>query len=629
MKLLNFRISNCFSYKTAELNLSDQGLKLVTGWSYDEDNENGSGKSSLVSKALCWWLYGRTPEGLKTDDVVNIHINPKGKRKTVKCWIEGHFIGQNGETYTLLRQRNPNKLKLVCGGNEITGTSMADTQSKIDAILGRDYSTFTQADLFGQGKQSNFFSLSPTEQRKVIESLLPIQERVLAATERAKEKFKEITEEHKSLSHKEELARQKTEMLYAQVGRARGYCEGWKNTHKAKISELAGRINEEAERVSAIAPQIEATKEELAAIDVQDTTVFDAGITKAQEWIAKYAKLLDSYRGSLLKAEKQIARAELIVNKWVNGFNCPTCRQQLPAAEYDQLQVEIEDKKYKLEQYLMQRKGLVDAIAQTTEYSELCTAEVAKLQTAKANVGMLLAQEARTKSKLNTLEMQAQDNSDALRKELEILNTEVNPFLKELERILPQSSVASQEYTDLGIAVHAHAVELSALGYWTQEFGKVLPLRLIEQAVQYLNKQTNQHLMNLQNQQMHTQMTLEESDGGDLKLIAKVASDTGGRSYMALSGGEKQIVNFAVGLALADLADNQVKGTNSVMILDEPFENLSARNADCVVTYLQEIVKNKSSVFVISHSDNLKGLITNQIHVTKRNGISEVYDGEW
>lgn len=629
MKLLEYRINNCFSYEKASFKLDNQGLKLVTGWSYDEDNENGSGKSSLVSKALCWWLYGRTPEGLKTDDVVNIHIKPKGKRKTVKCSMEGSFIGQNQEAYRLLRQRNPNKLKLWCGNTEISGTSMADTQSKIDAILGRDYNTFTQADLFGQGKQSHFFALSPTEQRRVIENLLPIQERVDAATERAKEKAKEMLDTHREAAHQEELARQKSDMLFNQMGRARDHGDTWKLNRKAKLNSLALRINEEAERVLGLTPQIEATKEELAGIEVPDTSVFDQGITTAQEWIGKYARLMSSYRNSLLHTEKEIARAELIVNKWVNGFNCPTCRQQLPPEEYDNLQVEISDKKYKLQGWVAQRTGLNDAIEQTQEYSAACTGEITRLQNAKGNIGVLVAQEARAQSKLTTLEMQARDNSATLREEFELLTAEVNPYDQEMNDLGPQVSAASAKYSELTEKVHTYSCELSALQYWSKEFGKTLPLRLIEQAVEYITAQTNSHLMNLQAQQMHTAMSLEESDAGELKLVTEVISDTGGRSYMALSGGEKQIVNFAVGLALADLADNQVKGTSSVMILDEPFENLSARNADCVVTYLQEIVKNKSSVFVISHSDHLKGLIPNQIHVTKKAGISEVYDGEW
>jgi DNA repair exonuclease SbcCD ATPase subunit len=634
MKLLRFSIFNCFSYKRADLNLEKQGLKLVTGWSYDEDNENGSGKSSLVSKALCWWLYGRTPEGLKTDDVVNIHVKPTGKRKTVKCSIEGYFVGQNGQTYLLKRQRNPNKLSLHVVDTKGTtksmgGTSMADTQAKVDAILGRDYNTFVQADLFGQGKKANFFSLSSTDQRKVIENLLPIQERVNAATDLTKSMIKEVANAHMAALHAEDLKRQKSEMLYHQLGTAKNHYTDWAKEHKSRAMELAGRINAEAERVLKLAPQIEATKEELAQIQVPDTNSFDHNIEVAQSWITEYKRMNSAYLKSRTATVKEIARAELVVNKWANGFNCPTCRQQLPPSEYSTLQVEIEDKKTKLYGWERNLEGIDAAIKQTKEYLDRCYEEVSNLQAAKGNIGKIIAEEARTKSKLTVLEMQAQDKTPSLQQELESLNAEVNPHDASVSELRDQAAEAELEYDVCGRKTAQLSAELIALNYWRQEFGKTLPLRLIEQAVAFINEQTNSHLMNLQNQQIHTNMTLEEADSGELKLVAEASSDTGGQSYMALSGGEKQIVNFAVGLALADLADNQVKGTNSVMILDEPFENLSARNADCVVTYLQEIVKNKSSVFIISHSDSLKGLIPNQIHVAKRDGISEVCHGNW
>ncbi|GAG32046.1 unnamed protein product, partial [marine sediment metagenome] len=79
MKLLNLWVSNLFSIGEANLSLEDIGLLLVTGYSKDEGSQNGSGKSSLTSKAITWGLFGSAPSGVKLDDVVNRHTEGPGR----------------------------------------------------------------------------------------------------------------------------------------------------------------------------------------------------------------------------------------------------------------------------------------------------------------------------------------------------------------------------------------------------------------------------------------------------------------------------------------------------------------------------------------------------------------------
>ena len=92
-----------------------------------------------------------------------------------------------------------------------------------------------------------------------------------------------------------------------------------------------------------------------------------------------------------------------------------------------------------------------------------------------------------------------------------------------------------------------------------------------------------------------------------------------------MSGGEQQITNFAVGLALSDLAESQTAGTSELMILDEPFTNLDSRNCENVINFLtSHLSKKKSSILFISNEEGLKGLIPNRIHIEKKNGLSRI-----
>lgn len=106
----------------------------------------------------------------------------------------------------------------------------------------------------------------------------------------------------------------------------------------------------------------------------------------------------------------------------------------------------------------------------------------------------------------------------------------------------------------------------------------------------------------------------------------EVSSTTGANSYIHLSGGERQIVDFAVGLSIAELANSQTKTSTNILVLDEPFVDLDKRNSESVVEYLKTLIDEgyKDTIFLVSNDDNIKGLIPNKIVLEKTNGISKV-----
>ena len=344
MNLLSFDISNCFSYENAHLNLNDQGIVLVTGWSNDENNENGSGKSNLVCKALCWWLYGRTIEGIKTDDVINTHLAPTGRRKKVTAYVEGEFIGVDNEQYTLARQRNPNKLELLHGDDNISGTSTSATQLKVNALLGRDYTTFIQADMFGQGKKSHFFGLTPSEKVKVIKGLLPVQERLEAATAFTKECVLKLNNQLQECINKQEVLSGKGEVLDKEIDRNIILLQDWEKEKEFKTDSLVKRINQEAKRIASIQPELSKAIADLDSICIPDAPLLDERIAEAIKFRDRYTDSLKETKEQLNKAYREEAQLELVANKWKNGFNCPACKQQLPQDQYKVLVVEIQHK---------------------------------------------------------------------------------------------------------------------------------------------------------------------------------------------------------------------------------------------------------------------------------------------
>ncbi len=169
MKLIRLRADKVFSLGRINESLENLGLTMVTGFSHDENSANGAGKSSFTRNALLWGLYGQIMGGARGDDVINRHTNGKD------CYVEIDFRGVDEQVYELVRTKNPNGLKLTCEDKDLSCKLEKDTQQLINKALGRDFKSFIQTDFFGQGRKLSFFELIPSEQKEIIDDILPLE----------------------------------------------------------------------------------------------------------------------------------------------------------------------------------------------------------------------------------------------------------------------------------------------------------------------------------------------------------------------------------------------------------------------------------------------------------------------
>src|SRR3990167_8147884 len=123
MRLNRLFLSNFLSFEPTSIKLSNRGLLLVSG-------KNGSGKSSLFSKAITWGLFGQTPDGLKGDSVIRI-----GETKT--------DVELNLDGLTIIRQR-PHKLQFLLPNADdyIEYRNTNEAQNFINTRIQRDFTTF-------------------------------------------------------------------------------------------------------------------------------------------------------------------------------------------------------------------------------------------------------------------------------------------------------------------------------------------------------------------------------------------------------------------------------------------------------------------------------------------------------
>ncbi len=597
MKLLNIKAHNVFSIGDIEMNLGNRGLTLVTGWSYDDNNGNAAGKSSLARNAITWGMYGKTVDGVKADAVINTSI-----KNAKHCGVTLHFEGVDGNTYRIYRARRPNSLVLSILNHgaledeeewqDLSQRLEKDTQQIVDALLGRDHKTFIQANFFGQGREQSFLALPGSEQRAVIEEILPLSS--LEAW------HVNASEGKKKAQVKVEAARSSRMAQRERVAMASEHYEGLKSQQRAwdtaKIVELSGlqhKLNKIQLMSSGIEEEMAALMQALPVQPLEES--FEQYREEERRLTALNSTLghkIDELTGDI---DVRASRPEV----------CGLCNQRLPHAAIESNKICVTTAKASRDIHVKER-GEVEAKRYNNDAQLAICKEVRQLEM--------------------TLNMRSHE--DNLKERLRLVEESTNPFDTVTTVALDHRKEEMRVDDGLLLLLVREEVSRDHYYFWDKAFGRDLKTLLFDQVCPYLEQRTNKYLSDLNNGQIKVRFSvIKELKCGDNRdqFSVTASSSTGSKAFELFSGAEKQLTSFAVGMALSDLAGLQTKGATKFMILDEPFLYQSPQNCEAIVSFLttQKAVGD-STILLISNEDNLAGLIPNRVHVVKRNGVSSI-----
>jgi exonuclease SbcC len=161
-------LENFLSYRGPQPPLDFTGIHVacLTG-------PNGHGKSALLD-AITWALWGEARS--KFDDDL-IHFGQDHMQ------VELEFQARGGD-YKVIRRRSRTarrgsgksdlQLQISAGDafTPITGNSIAETQAKIENLIGMDYKTFINSSFLVQGRADEFTNKPPGERKEVLAKVL-------------------------------------------------------------------------------------------------------------------------------------------------------------------------------------------------------------------------------------------------------------------------------------------------------------------------------------------------------------------------------------------------------------------------------------------------------------------------
>lgn len=568
MKINRICLKNFLSHRDTIFDISETNPVIVVG-------DNGAGKSTLVKDSITWALFGKARGS--GDELIS--------EGCASCIVAIDF-DLGGVWYQVVRTREREKkteLRLmqkgtqsyVGGGSQVAtthldGATIAETQEKIEALLGMDYDTFTRSACVEQGESDSFSALAPKEAKQTIMRILGLSVYGVYL-----ERVREIL---KSIKILQEMAEHDLSSRQAELGRFDG-----------ANFDLSG----EAQRLVDLEQKYHSTLNSITNLDIELKAFREGHVALATE-ASRISSELAAAAG--LRTKLAVRLAKLVSP---NTKDCPLCLSPIDEAHLHGVIITYEKEIAKQDKLIHTLTSDRDRLAEAKRLNDhlLMVKDgeriMAQAMIPKFNLAM---QETKLKIEL----------ADGKRKEFE----RVAGLVRDAEaRILRHKETAK------------------GYGFLEKAFGKDgIPALVVENALPEIETSANEVLALLSDRSMQVEFTTQKVlKTGGIGETLDITTRTRGHviPYGNLSGGEKFRVDLSVRIALSRTLTRRNNFKCGTMIIDEGFGSLDAVGKQRFVELSRLLQGTFERLIIVTHTD-LTEVYDNLIRVEKVNGASRV-----
>lgn len=560
IKLKNFM---SFGNAWTELNLS-QGKVLVSG-------PNGGGKSSIISDAISYALFGRPFRKINIPQLIN-QINQKD------CQVELQFKIQSDE-YKIIRAMKPHKFEIYKNNQLIKQEAATkDYQNYLETqILKINHRTFVQILVLGSAVFTPFMQLPAGARRGVIEDLLDIS--VFSIMLRLlKEKIQKNKEETLIIDGKLDSAKKESVAQKRLI-----------ETLSTKNDDQLMTLGEELEKILSEMQKAKALRDTIRA-QIDQLVIPDFIAETLEDLRVEYSTLKKSIQSDIKKSES-IACID----------HCPTCLQSVSDDHKVRIKSELKQKydeqKPKLADY---ETRIAELTKKKTEYDELKEKSQQLYKELAAIDQKIISLEELETSVRNKIDTQRLASSADLDKEKDRLRDLAQAALKLIERKNELITEKSIQEVSLGL--------LKDTGIKASIIKEYLPI---------LNKMINKYLSEFD---FFINFVLDENFNEQLLSRGRDSA-----SYFSLSEGEKKRVDVAILLAFRHIASLKNSAKINLLVLDELDSGLDHESR---LKLLEMVRSMESDVWMVSHSiqnTELEQQFDKVAFVMKKDDFQEMY----
>ena len=528
-----------------EVQLNKASNTLIIG-------DNGAGKSTILD-ALCFGLFNKPFRSIKKDQLIN-SVNQGG------TLVEIEFIIGNRE-YLVKRGIKKNLFEIYQDGKLLNqDAKIKDYQEFLEKnILKLNFKSFTQIVILGMSFIP-FMQLRASDRRTIIEDLLDIE----------------------IFSVMNYLLRSKVTQNKNDIGTvdiALGLSENEQKLTKIMIDKLK---EDKTVQIKKNKKDIE-KHEEFLKTHKENISQIIKKIEKLNESISDESNTrgkIDSLHDYQRDIEKNIDKYEDEIEFYEKNEACNTCRQDIPKTFRKSMIENFHAKMHecgrallKIGNTLKEKEKRISEIDTISNNVDSQKAEIARNQ----NTIDACTQYIKKVAKQNEEISQMADDIDEKKKELNVIDVDIEIYNKEKEKLSNQKylyELATTMLKDGGIKT-----------------------RIIKQYLPIMNTLINKYLAQMD---FFVSFNLDENFNETIKSRHRDEF-----TYDSFSEGEKMRIDLALLFTWRAVAKLKNSANTNLLILDEVFDSsLDAAGTDEFMRILNNLVKN-TNVFVISHKGEI------------------------
>ena len=557
---------NFLSWKELEFDITD-GVTLIDGWNHDDNTSEGSGKSAVVN-ALCFGLFGKLPKDAKVDEVIR-----QGEKS---CEI--NIITPE---YTITRTRKPNATFMEHKTRgRVIGKDARESQKLIEEELGFSYETFMQGIFSAQDYNKKFITSTQEDKGRILSE---IQD--LGLFDRAR-----VEAQERQRDVRQRLAQDESGLL--------SYEKDIKHV-KEKITMLKTQSERETFQVS---QRIRKAEKQVKEYSRQAKEFKKVNINRLQKVVDKLDKQLDKITDAhdeynTAMYDKNRLRSDISnLKRFIENPNedCPTCGTTLEQHDTSKAKSKYKFLEEELEHFPMPNKPQ-DQKELRKEISKLHR----EMREGERNNG-------NEKVITTKLKYALQEIREAEAIQIEDVSHDVEALKEHLFDLHRVKQSLCDQIKETRSA--DQRLEILKRGF------KEIKSFVFNSALQDLTVKTNTYLTELFEVPISITFTNE-----NMKIGTEIIIDGVKRSLGLMSGGQHKRICLAVDFALSDLISTRKGSKLNLLILDEPFQNLSENSMIKVINLIKNM---KKSTIIIEHNTIAKSAVDRVFKINYVQGVS-------
>ncbi len=630
MILKKLALQNFLSYEFVEIDLSDQGLVLISGKTDSSfSDSNGAGKSALLVDSIPWALFGQTirekmfgstARGFNKDAVVNYTVN-----KDCCVWL-AFSVGD--EDYEISRYRkdtqNGNHVFLANSTDknqnpqDLTGETDEETNQKIIRLIGMNYQGFCNSVIYGQGAAKRFTQCTNSERRKIFEEFLQLgvfeqaRKSVMSELSIAIDDVRKL--DHSVDTYERLLKDRKFDRgeSIESLKEAKRLRTSMKENTKIQVKQLKTDRKEWESGITRIKSDTKLLKEKLKDV----VTPSEAKVSRVEKELDVAKEILTNNSYDLRGYTKDLAVIKKHSVEFQSGDICPTCDRKMLVKDVEAFHKNLTTEKTRLEQLTKSCRKL------ETKYNKNLREKKQIVQDLKTFVSecadirrqLLINDSVLLRHEKKLVEITAKEST---------ISHKTNTYSEQIEQFERLISQADKHIYRNSRALSAFQMErdheksvsedLEFVAYAFSNKG--IKDFIFRQSLKFVND----HLAILSQRISDGEINVSLTNSLDVGVDIKQAAQT----YQGASGGQGKRIDLCIALALQALVESGWQGTN-LMIIDEFDAALDKTGIDRFLSLLKEEAARKGSVFVISHNSYLSDQFDKEIVVEYVEGVSTV-----